>query len=44
MFKKTLFAAAIAVMSVNKVAAFGTDDVVDSLAGMMDGIFLDDNL
>ena len=44
MFKKTLFAAAIFAMSVNNVAAFDTDDVVSTLAGMMDGIYLSDNL
>ncbi len=47
MFKKTLFAAALAAMSVNNVLAFDTFDsenVIEGLAGMMDGIFLTDNL
>ena len=44
MFKKTLFAAAIASMSVNQVFALTSDDMVESLAGMMDGVLLSDNL
>ena len=44
MFKKTLFAAALAAMSVNNVLAFDSENVIEGLAGMMDGIFLTDNL
>ena len=44
MFKKTIFAAALAAMSVNNVLAFDSENVIEGLAGMMDGIFLTDNL
>ena len=44
MFKKTLFTAAIAAMSVNQAVAFDGVDVIKVFAGVMDGILHTDNL
>ena len=44
MFKKTIFTAAIAAMSVNQAVAFDGVDVIRVFAGVMDGILHTDNL
>ena len=44
LFKKTIFAAAVAAMSFNQAQAFDGLDVIRVFAGVMDGILHTDNL